>query len=336
MRDGHGLLGWATHDLVRLDSLPEGRGLLSRVLTVSPMRRQAIFMALAHRREASAGEAEPSPEAETALAGVLQRERAREIIEHVIGAVPEGLLGALERIDKPFASPSSYVRLYQFFAHTEHRSKAEALQYLGEITEPLLRVLDALDPRWLHVETLRRIDNAVEARDFNRAVAFAQRVSSSATDDAVAGAIARLPPTSSLAGLVQRFVRRADHLPDHPVEATDDIRPLVTPRDLIEAGRRYHNCLPTKVEEVVIGRVAYAEFRRQCIVEFRPLTGAAGWVVWEVHGPRNEPVGAPIAAAAFDACLMQGISRVDQGRSIADWGAYRRFTRQIDWALLQT
>ncbi|WP_112863350.1 hypothetical protein [Brevundimonas vesicularis] len=48
MREG-GLLGWATAALVKLDD--EVPGLIARTLTAAPMRRQAIFAALAAREE---------------------------------------------------------------------------------------------------------------------------------------------------------------------------------------------------------------------------------------------------------------------------------------------
>jgi hypothetical protein len=336
MAEGDGLLGWATDDLVFLDSLPDGRGLISRLLTVSPMRKQAIFLVLASRRLDRPGEGTRDEHQEASLAKVLRHGRAREIITHAFGYVADGLLGGLERLgDTPLSSPAHYVRHYLIFARPEHRAKAEALQHVGQITEKMLRVLDALDPRWVHAETLKRIECAADARDFNRAVAFAQAVFSRATDDVVAAAIARLQPTSTLIELVQRLVRRADRFPSQPVERTDDIRPLASTRDLIEAGRRYHNCLTTKLDEVLAGRVAFAEFRGDCIVEFRSLTGAAGWLLWEVHGHRNGPVPSALAAAATEECLNQGVPSVDESGGGADWRSYCRFVRYTDlfrWA----
>ena len=48
MRDG-GLLGWCTEALVKLDDTAPG--VLARVLTAAPARRQAIFAALAAQEE---------------------------------------------------------------------------------------------------------------------------------------------------------------------------------------------------------------------------------------------------------------------------------------------
>jgi hypothetical protein len=186
MREGReGLLGWATDDLVKLDALSPG--LIARILTASPMRRHAILLVLAER----CGNRLPGvadDDAELVLATVLRRDRAREIIQHAFGAAPEGLLGALERLGgDPMPSPWAYGRLYALFSRPEQRRKAEALQRVsGQITERMLRVVDILDPRWVHAETMRRLESPAEARTFNEAVAFAQSVCSKATDEVVA------------------------------------------------------------------------------------------------------------------------------------------------------
>jgi hypothetical protein len=334
MRDGpDDLLGWATDSLIRLDALAPG--LISRLLTVSPLRRQAIFTVLASRQlvelhDESLGRSDDGDEEK--LAHVLREGRAREILEYAFKDVPEGWLGALERLGgEPMRGRNAYIKLHSIFANPSHRNKAKALRHVGQITEKMLLILDALDERWVHAEVLKRIECLAEAKDFNRAIAFAQSVCSRATNEAVADAIARLPPQASLTRLVHRYVQRADRYPDHPVARTEDLRPLTNSRDLIEAGRRFRNCLPRKVGDVLVGSVSFAEFHGECILEFRPLSGRCGWLLWEVHGPRNEPLPAHLAQAAADACLHQGIPRVDDGVGGDDWRRYRRFIRQGEW-----
>jgi hypothetical protein len=224
---GDGLLGWATDDLVRLDGL--ALGLIGRVLVASPMRRQAIFTVLAsrsgiarHNDPATRSDRDDDP----ALAVVLRDGRARDILAFGFGDVPEGWMGALARLGGQLMKvPNTYQKLHATFTDPAHRKKAEALRYVGEITEPMLMVLNALDERWVHVEALKRLPNLVAAKDFNRALALAQSVSSKATDEAVAAAIARLPPSVPFSALVDRFIRQADRFPVHPISEPRTNRP---------------------------------------------------------------------------------------------------------------
>jgi hypothetical protein len=326
------LLGWATDSLVELD--PLAPGLIGRVLTASPKSRQAIYTVLASRlliaeHNDAFGRVDEGDDAN--LAFILREGRPREILELVFGRVPDGWLGALERLGgQPMDGLHAYVKLHTIFANPRHRQKAEALRHVGQITEKMLMILDALDERWVHAETLKRLPNIVAAKDFNRAVAFAQSVSLKATDEAVATAIGRLTPTASLAVVVNRFVRRADRFPLHPVTGDDEICPLTSARDFIECGRRYRNCLSIKLDEALAGQVAFAEFRRECIVEFRPLSLGKGWLLEHIHVARNGFVSSELAKAAEAKCEAIGIPHVDGRDSGEDWRRYRRFIHGTD------
>ena len=327
------LLGWTTDSLVQLD--PLAPGLISRVLTASPKSRQTIFTVLASRlliakHNDAFGRVDDGDDAN--LAFVLREGRPREILDFAFGRAADGWLGALERLGgQPMNGLHAYVKLHTIFANPRHRQKAEALRHVGQITEKMLMVLDALDDRWVHAEALKRLPNIVATKDFNRAVAFAQSVSSRATDEAVVAAIGRLAPTASLSVLVSRFVRRADRFPLHPVTGDDEIRPLTTARDFIEVGRRYRNCLTTKLDEALAGQVAFAEFRHECIVEFRPLSLGKGWLLEHVYVARNGFVSSELAKAAEAKCEAIGIPHVDGRDSGEDWRRYRRFVGNGGW-----
>ena len=165
----------------------------------------------------------------------------------------------------------------------------------------------------------------------NAAVEFIQSVCSRATDEAVAQAIAQMRPTSTLPRLLDRFVRRADRLPPHPVPAGDnELRPLTTMRDHLEAGRKYRNCLASEVGQVAAGRIAIAEFRGECLLEFRSLAGG-GWMFWLCHGPRNGFVPISTLNAATSKCDAFGIPRLEDDTGGFGWRSYQRFTRAMDW-----
>lgn len=332
MREAHdNLLGWATDSLVQLD--PLAPGLISRVLTTSPKSRQAIFTVLASRLLISEhndafGRIDDGDDAN--LAFILREGRPREILELVFRCVPDGWLGALERLGgQPMASLNGYMKLHAIFANPRHRRRAEALHHVGQINEKMLLVLDALDERWVHAEALKRLPTTVAAKDFNRAIAFAQSVSTRATDEAVTMAIGLLAPTAPLASVVRRFVRRADLFPPHPITGDDEIRPLTSARDFIEAGRRYRNCLAAMLDRALAGQVAFAEFRNETIVELRPLTLEKGWLLEQVHVARNALVPSELAAATRMKCATLGIPHVDACDAGEDWRRYRRFVSEV-------
>lgn len=328
MREG-GLLGWATAALVKLDD--EASGILSRVLTAAPARRQAIFAVLALQEEKSGvfdvgdGLIPPS------LAEVVRHGRATDILRHAFGEVPEGFPGLLTRIgERPLPRSKDYLALYDLLVSDDARG-AEALRGSGRITCRKLEVLAALDPRWRHANTVQRIDSGPEAMTFNGAVAFVQSLNSKATDEAVEGAIALMRPTSTLPRLLDRFLRRADRMPPHPVQHGDnELRPLATMRDLLEAGRKYRNCLAYRMADVAAGRMAVAEFRSECLLEFRPLSLGAGWMLRDVHVERNRPVALTLSDAAEAKCDEIGIPRIHE--TVGDWESYRRCTKELEWS----
>jgi hypothetical protein len=306
----NGVLGWATADLVHLDTLEPG--VIARLLTAAPRVRHAMLLAVAAQGTGREGGAADTSALDTALAQVLRRERARDIVVHVFGESPDGLIGALARLgDAPLTCPLAYLGLRDIFTSSSNAAKAKVLGQVGDITEQKLAVIDALDPRWLHPEALARIGTPSVARAFNAAIAAAQQVSSTATDEMVMQMIGRLQHRQSLADVVERLKRRADRLPAHPITEDTDIRPVTTAPDMIRTGRAYRNCLVQKIDDVLAGRTAYAEFRGEAILEFRPLAGGYGWLFAEAHVANNAMVSPTIYEAARRKCLDLGIPFLD-------------------------
>ena len=144
--------------------------------------------------------------------------------------------------------------------------------------------------------------------------------------------IARMGPTSSLPRLLDRMLRRADRLPPHPVpEGDNELRPLAFMRDLLEAGRKYRNCLAHRLADIAAGKIAIAEFRGECLVEFRPMTLRTGWLMREVHVERNRPVPLALFAEVEAKCDQIGIPRIDETGGGDGWKSYRRFTGELEW-----
>lgn len=324
-----GLLGWATSSLVKLDD--EQPGVIARVLTACPGRRQAIFAALAAEGTGEVVD-EDSCLLPRKLAEVVRHGRSSDILRHAFCEIPRGFPGLLERIgDRPLPRARDYLALRDMLLHGDTRS-ADALTQSGRITARKLEILSALDPRWHHKHTLARLDTPAEATRFNAAVEFVQSVCSRADDQVVAAAIAAMGPSSTLPRLLDRFVRRADRLPAHPVQVCDDeLRPFTTIRDYLDASRRYRNCLARKLDQVVAGRFAIAEFRGEVLLEFRQLTAGAGWMLWLVHGPRNDPASVSVYQEAEAKCDLLAIPRQYEDAGGSRWRSFRSFARQIDW-----
>lgn len=322
-----GFLGWATNALVKLDDAAPG--VLARVLTAAPARRQAIFAALAHWGP----ETEGAPLAD--LAEVVRHGRPAEILRHVLENIPVGYAGLLEKIgEQPLASANDYLILRDLCA-SPYANLADALRACRRITHTTLRIAITLDRRWVHANLLGRIDTLVEANDFNFAVNCIQSVSTKATDEAVAEAIARMSPATTTARLLARMMHRADRLPAHPLgEGDNTLRPFAQMRDYVWAARRYRNCLSNNLDRVASGAMAIAEFRDECLVEFRPLTSGDDWVVWQLHGHRNRPVSCELAGEAVAACGRFGVPGVRNPANDSQWRSYRRVSRVLDfdWA----
>ena len=328
MLDG-GLLGWATSSLVKLDD--EAPGVIARMLTASPARRQSIFAALANQEINGGPRGTHDDLLSPSLAEVVRHGRTSEILRHAFRDVPQGFPGLLERIgDRPLPRARDYVALHDLLGSGDLRGVG-ALRDSGRITLRKLEVLSNLDPRWRHANTLSRIDTPIEAIHFNAAIEFVQSVCSRAHDEVVATAIANMALTSTLPRLLDRFVRRADRLPPHPVIVGDnELRPFTAMSDYLEASRRFRNCLSGKLGHVAAGRLAIGEFRGEALLEFRRLTGGA-WLLWAIHGHRNSGVPLHICEAAEAKIDSLGIPRIDENAGGSRWSSYRSFTRELDW-----
>lgn len=330
MIDG-GLLGWCTTPLLKLDDTTSG--VLARVLTAAPARRQAIFAALAAQEE-NVGLYDAGDDLFPAsFAEVIRHGRSNDILRRAFGNVPDGLSGVLAQIgERPLPRSKDYILLHDLLADEDARA-ADALRGSGRITCRKLDVLNALDHRWRHANTLERLDTGGEALMFNQAIGFVQSLNSKATDEVVAGAIAVMRPASTLARLLDRFLQRADQLPPHPIASGDnELRPLLSMRDVLDAGRRYRNCLRHRLADVAAGRMALGEFRGECLVEFRPLTAGAGWLLRDVHIERNRPVPLSLFADVEAKCDEFGIPRINAAGGGDGRSSYRHFTKELEWS----
>ena len=331
-----GLLGWATGRLVFHDN--NAPGVIRRLLTSGPMFRQSVFALVAHEWAAERHHQITGGEDQVMLhrkAEALRDGRAKKVIAFATGAqIPDGLLPALERIGlEPFKSPTSYWRLVQMFTDPAMAPAATALRNSGMTTETMIRCIGAL-PEWLvTAEVLKRLESFSDACGFTTAVAFAQRVNSRATQEAILGAIAHMGDETTLPELIGRFVQKADKPLAEPIAAGEEVKPIRTCAEMAAISREFGNCLDLhqKLTGALHGRTAYAVFRDEVILEFAGLSDGS-WVYAGCHGKENGLVEPHLVRAAEAKCDAAGIPHVK--RSPRALGAFRRVLADDDVFLL--
>ncbi len=307
-----GLLGWASARLIHHDG--QAPGVLRRLLSSGPMRRQAVFLVLAneviHERHLQVFGGEAGDNEAAHRAEVLRDGRAGDVVALATDRVPDGLLGALERIGlQPLRDPRLYARLCEVYLRADQRHVAEALRHVGQITPTMLRIIDVLPPELTFPVTLQRLESPSEAAEFVEAVEFIQAVNSRATDKVLRESLDRLPEHVRLETFISRFIRRADLELHVPLPADYEIAPISTAKDMIWTGRRLRNCLSSdaKIVGALLGRRAYALFRETAVLEFAPLSNGQ-WLYVEAHEYGNVPVADDVEEAARAKVIKAGVA----------------------------
>lgn len=269
----HDAFGWAAQSLTALDSIAPG--LIARARVTSSIVRQAMFAAIAHHdlnglvvdRERQLDE----NGGDEFFARVLRSGDPVEILSHVSETVPSAWLEALERIGpNRMGSAQAYLKLQFIFQNFADTRKAEALSGLPTITEMTLQIVDALDERWCHRNTLSRLAGVDDAICFNQAVEFAQAINSRATDQVVASTIARLRANKTLERMVGCWIGRANAFVEPPEGGSND-REQLTVATPVGAGEWPHR--PSKG---TVGASVRRANRRGSREASRPPRGRSG------------------------------------------------------------
>ncbi|MCK2055316.1 hypothetical protein [Methylobacterium sp. 37f] len=242
-----------------------------------PVKRQAAFfiMAEVHAGAAAAELAlrfshyAPFTSADplARLGAMLDALRAKDLMRAMLGEVPNGLLGAMERLGyEPMSDPAWYQTLIRLY-RPQMPADRVCTRVLGQITGKLvggqIEAVSLLDPVLLHPHVLSKVTNGTEARKLNLAVAYVRSRCSTATDIALGQSIERIPADLSMKKWLGRWAARFDRLPDSAPDLSGDptLKLICTGAALVDAGRRYKNCLASKIGEVITGRYAFVEYR---------------------------------------------------------------------------
>jgi hypothetical protein len=324
--------GWVLDHLIALDAA--NPGILRFTLQASPLRRQGIFLTLAHLRRGSAADLAarlshasgllPSADPLAVIASALMEQRVRDIVQRLHPGV-DGLMGALNKLGSDPFHPLKYRMLVSMLAEPDQR-RAKVLKQMRAISETTLSVLRVIDPAFLHPDPdfIQRFRSTASVRGFNSVVDLIRRVVPNVTDADLFASVRALGPTSSLDGWAQRWVAKAAKFPMlPPIHDDEEWRVLGSGDAMQEAAARFRNCLRDKISVCALGRAAYIEWRSEpAIIELIALSGAQGnvrYAVQGVHGYRNARVApgvidaicAKAAAAGFLLSAKLGHARKD-------------------------
>ncbi|MGF3027377.1 hypothetical protein ACQVP2_31785 [Methylobacterium aquaticum] len=290
---------------------------------------------------AEASSAIGNADADEAVIGrVLAVLKPREIVEAIFKVAPDGFLGLLRRLGPdPLPDPALYRELHRLFASRDPADRARVLvlrQSPGTISHTQIAIVLALDPVLLHPRFVRKIESLKEARDLNAALGYVRAHCSAATDEAIRQSVSSFPEKKIIEAFLRGWARRFDRLPFPLVVHDPSLIVLDTGAALVDAGRRYDNCLATKVPEVLVGRNLYIEIKtgtnRSLIAELRRTSRF--WVLQMLYQRGNGRVPRDLAAAVRSKLATHGIAIYDRpSTSVAGLDAAAKMLDIYDWRL---
>lgn len=293
--------GWALDAALALDQAQ--KGFLARSFRGSHLARQARFAAFAaidlHHPDALAERlrrvAPPdcapgtiSPLAQ--IATCLLTLRPRRILEGVYGSCPDGLVGLFARLgDSPISpDPHIYRLTWRLFAEPHHRQRAKLLMETeGTITAARIRVVSHLDGVLLRRSVLDHLTTPGEVASLQEAVRLIKSLVPEADDirlgqslDALGSRIgSHRSRIRSLATWTLGWLEGMQNAPvEGPFPKDDPDFHLLFGKALLEAGRRFRNCLPDHLGHVALGRRLYYEWTKEpgAIIELHCLSDGRG------------------------------------------------------------
>lgn len=274
----------------------------------------------------------------TGAAGIgdaLRTRHARDLIAATYcvdpDAVPTGYLRALLRIeeagaDKPgldaFANPESYRKLFDILLNERHSRKANALRYCGRLRCSHVHAAEHLAPALVYPEIVATLGTAAQVERANALLDLIRRTVSTVTEDEIARTLREsLKGGSILERFARKILERADRLPDPPLLASEDLRPLRSAAEIAEFGRRMGNCAGTKVAEIVLGLLYIYEFKHvlgngvvvPLAVSLTPMTNGI-WLVADVTMRKNRRPPAHVLRPVLE--RLQNLGAVVAGPSL--------------------
>ncbi|WP_243369195.1 hypothetical protein [Microvirga solisilvae] len=308
--------GWILSKLIACDEAFPST--LRRYITASPLRAQLIALVLCeldlarpdllasrlHSLSSLTGLAFTNPLAPIAYT-ILHR-RVRDIVRHLY-PTSEGLVGILSKIGDEPLSEENYRLMIELHTKPQHRARLSALRYMPRVPARAFAILMALEPPYVSMKLVKQLASVHQAKDFLCSIELIKRVVPTASDGVLIASLESMEAGSNLGSWVQRWLERASHLWVEPPSLNSAEFTLLANADAMrDAGRRFENCLETKVAFVALGRTLFVEYRpHPCIIELESLD--SGWVFHAIHGKSNLPVSPSITRQVLKKLHSAGI-----------------------------
>tara|TARA_R110002051_G_scaffold231966_1_gene293812 strand:- start:1839 stop:2942 length:1104 start_codon:yes stop_codon:yes gene_type:complete len=189
------------------------------------------------------------------LGQCLRAMRPKDILSASLSEIPEGLGGALSKLGmRPMPSPECYEKLVAVLSDTEPagRQRAKTLLQLVHLDANILDVVLSADPVALIPSIIPQISSTERVQRLN-ACLTALRSLAGASDEALRHSLEEHATTFRLHEFVQSWLPKVSILPvscgleDHPQFER------VVPATAAKVGKRYRNCLATKIPDLLTG-----------------------------------------------------------------------------------
>jgi predicted nucleic acid-binding OB-fold protein len=269
-------------------------GFLAEFLRTKPVQRHAVLAVLGQSRLAHVIEhatrqavEEVDKAALTTLGDLLLSMRPREIIEVAFGDCPDGLLGAFERMRDPL-DPDDYCALVHLLADESETRRHRSLRYIPALTSERLNALLALDDVLCATRIARKTVTRKDAQAANHVLAVVREHRADLQDSAIVEFANQADPMSPLAHQLERLLTLVQELPPADFQVPKDFIHLRRRSEFEEFGAHHGNCLATKFDDALSGRLSVLIYRRRPAIAVLVATNQ-GWFLGRVHAPRNAP-----------------------------------------------
>lgn len=316
--------GWALDSAIQIDAVMPS--FLASSYRWGALRRQVLFLLLAQLgntdladriTSGGVGESELGNDPLARIGSAISSSRPQHLLKSLLGAVPEGLIGTLRRLGhEPAERSRCYATLLEIYQSNDPCDRLR-VRLLGQTTGALkpgqIAALSVLDPVLLHPQVLSRVKSLSEAQSINNAVTFVRDRCSTANSAALRQSLDHLEDKHKLSSWLRRWAERCDGLAVETAMFGSDptLHVLGSGAALINAGRRYRNCLRSKIGETVTGRFAYLEYCPEpgmpgAIAELRRTNH--GYVLDGLYARSNGHLTREVAAALRDRLARCGVS----------------------------
>ncbi len=294
------------------------------------LRRQAIFSAMAHGvlgapevfLDRAGRDRAPTTFGEEPLArvaAVLLHARAREIVTATFGACPRHLLAILRRLGEQPFSVDVYRRIYRLAADPADKARIRYLLGRDTIFALDLDKAERLRPEVLASKLAQAIHSLAEIERVNTVVEVALQASSTLTPDRLAQSLADLGDKALSNEWLHRLIERFDTLlVEAPFQGDSEAVLLATGAAILDAGRRYRNCLKTMVHNTLAGHSYFYEFgQQQVVAHVRMLSDGTGFVEG-VYSRGNGFVNDKVKSRVYDKLQHYGVPTLYASRDRSD------------------